>query len=93
MREPGLFPDGFAPFADAMAGERAPAPGAGEIDAAGQVLELLGASALDVDDLVRQAALLARVVKAALLELEMEGRARRTASGGYVLAEPRGVRP
>ena len=55
-------------------------------DPAERVYGLLGASPLDVDDLVRHGALHARQVKSALLDLELSGRVRRDPSGGYCRA-------
>lgn len=55
-------------------------------DPAERVYELLGASPLEVDDLVRHGALQARQVKSALLDLELSGRVRRDPSGGYCRA-------
>ncbi len=60
---------------------------AGDIDLSGdpneRVFTLLGATPLDIDDLARLAQLPARRVQAALVDLEMQGRALRDASGGY----------
>lgn len=55
-------------------------------DPAELVYDLLGASPLEVDDLVRHGALHARQVKSALLDLELSGRVRRDPSGGYCRA-------
>jgi predicted Rossmann fold nucleotide-binding protein DprA/Smf involved in DNA uptake len=48
------------------------------------VADLLGAAPLSVDDLVRHSGLHAREVQGLLVELEMDGQARRDPSGGYV---------
>ncbi len=50
------------------------------------VADLLGAAPLSVDDLVRHSGLRAREVQGLLVELEMDGQARRDPSGGYVRA-------
>ncbi len=61
-------------------------PEPAHFDPAERVYDLLGASPLDVDDLVRHGALQARQVKSALLDLELSGRVRRDPSGGYCRA-------
>ncbi|MFY8038365.1 MAG: hypothetical protein ACOVN4_01690 [Bosea sp. (in: a-proteobacteria)] len=48
--------------------------------------DLLSAAPLSVDDLVRHSGLRAREVQGLLVELEMDGQARRDPSGGYVRA-------
>lgn len=50
------------------------------------VADLLSAAPLSVDDLVRHSGLRAREVQGLLVELEMDGQARRDPSGGYVRA-------
>jgi predicted Rossmann fold nucleotide-binding protein DprA/Smf involved in DNA uptake len=50
------------------------------------VADLLGAAPLSVDDLVRHSGLRAREVQGLLVELEIDGQARRDPSGGYVRA-------
>lgn len=51
-----------------------------------RVLDLIGASAIGSDDLVRQSRLSARTVQGALVELEMRGVIRRDPAGGYIRA-------
>jgi predicted Rossmann fold nucleotide-binding protein DprA/Smf involved in DNA uptake len=50
------------------------------------VADLLGAAPLSVDGLVRQSGLRTREVQGLLVELEIDGQARRDPSGGYVRA-------
>lgn len=74
-----------APAANVMAG---PEPTVNDHMAAAQpreiLLDLLGTTALGIDDLARHSALGVRVVQGELIELEMAGLVRREPAGGYV---------
>jgi DNA processing protein len=63
-------------------GESSPAPLANETDA---ILALLGAAAVSVDELARQALLPVRQVQQALVELELAGRIDRQGNSGVSL--------
>ena len=69
--QPDLMPE---PAGDAVSSSR-------EI-----VADLLGSAPLSVDDLVRHSGLSAREIQGLVVELEMDGQARRDPSGGYVRA-------